>query len=337
MNHHLPRAAALLLPLALGLASAQSAPGTLPARPGAAPTPATSAPTRPAPVTPVAPVGSGASAATQNDPCREFTREAFAGKTLTAEQEQQRAASERRCREAESGNPDVLLDIPNVSVEQITLEVDDLQAHVALDARLANLLKLTAGADVSIAKVKLDIKGVRAQALLKVNLDNVERIIDRTLTTIDRNPQILEKLLTTVDNTVSTVGGVANNALQPGGVVDKAVGTVGGTLSNVTQPGGLLGQTVNNLGQTVQRVLDASGNIVERTVTPAGEVLGQAVNVGTLSSLKVLKETTNAAGQVVRQIQDTSGAVFEVTLDQNNKVIAYRLLQAAPAQGTPNK
>ena len=126
-----------------------------------------------------------------------------------------------------SDEPDVLLDIPNLSVEEITLEVDNLEAHLSVEARLANLLQLSAGADVSIDKVSISIKGVSAQVLLKVRLDNVAAIIDRTLTTIDRNPEILERLLTTVDNTVDTVGGVANTTLQPGGVVDNTVGTVG--------------------------------------------------------------------------------------------------------------
>ena len=58
---------------------------------------------------------------------------------------------------------------------------------------------------------------------------------DRTLTTIDRNPEILEGLLSTVDNTVDTVGGVANTTLQPGGVVDNTVGTVGGIAGSVTR------------------------------------------------------------------------------------------------------
>ncbi|SMB81681.1 hypothetical protein [Deinococcus hopiensis] len=319
--------ALLLAQLTLGTALAQS---TTPQ-----PTPRTPASTtRPAAVPPVTPVGAGTGTAAE-DPCAQFSVDANRGTKLTADQEAQRVASERRCQEAHTGNPDVLLDVPNLSVEEITLEVDNLRAHVALDARLANLLQLTAGADVSIDKVKLTIKGVRAEALLKVNLDNVARIIDRTLTTIDRNPQILERLLTTVDNTVNTVGGVANTALQPGGVVDKAVGTVGQTLNNVTQPGGVLTQTVNSLGQTVQRTVDATGNIVERTVTSAGQVLGQTLTVGNISSLKVLKETNNAAGQIVRQLQDTTGAIFEVTLDQGNKVIAYRLLQAAAGNTTP--
>ena len=134
-----------------------------------------------------------------------------------------------------SAEPDVLLDVPNLSVEEITIEVENLRAKIALEARLANLLHLSAGADIGVDNVKISIKGVEAQVLLKVRLDNVQAIIDRTLTTIDRNPEILERLLTTVDNTVDTVGGVANTTLQPGGVVDNTVGTVGQVAGEVTR------------------------------------------------------------------------------------------------------
>ncbi len=95
---------------------------------------------------------------------------------------------------------------------------------------------------------------MRAEVLLKVRLDNVAQIIDRTLTTIDRNPQILERLLQSVDTTVGTVGNIANTALQPGGV---------------------LSQTINTLGQTVQRTLDTTGNIVEKTLDTTGKVVNQ--------------------------------------------------------------
>lgn len=135
-----------------------------------------------------------------------------------------------------AAEPDVLLDVPNLSVEEITIEVENLEAHLSLEARLANLLHLKAGADVSVDNVKITIKGVEAQVLLKVRLDNVKQIIDRTLTTIDRNPEILERLLTTVDNTVDTVGGVASTTLQPGGVVDNAVGTVGQVAGEAIPP-----------------------------------------------------------------------------------------------------
>ena len=44
--------------------------------------------------------------------------------------------------------PDVLLDVENLEVEKITLEVDDLRAHISVLAELANLLNLSVGADV---------------------------------------------------------------------------------------------------------------------------------------------------------------------------------------------
>lgn len=228
------------------------------------------------------------------------------------DERRQREASERRRQEAATGDPDVLLDVPNLTVEEITLEVENLRAKVSLDARLANLLQLTAGADASIDKVKLTIKGVRAEVLLKVRLDNVANIIDRTLTTIDRNPQILERLLTSVDNTVNTVGGVANTALQPGGV---------------------LSQTVNALGQTVQRTLDTTGNLVEKTLDTTGRVVNQRT-VGSIldtaaTGLRVVGETTNGAGQTVRRLQDASGGIIEVTLDAAGKIVSSRVVQGA--------
>lgn len=226
---------------------------------------------------------------------------------------------------AETGDEDVLLEIPKLSVEEITLIVEDLRAHVALDARLANLLKLTAGADVSLGRVELTIKGVEAQALLKVRLHNVARIIDRTLTTIDRNPELLERLLQSVDNAVGTVGGIADTALQPGGVVDNAVGVVGQTLDNVTQPNGLLAQTVNRFGQTVERLVDQTGKIVERTLDATGKVVSQT-DLGSIADLELVREVTDAAGQTLRYFRDPSGRLIRATVDQAGKILETRVL-----------
>jgi hypothetical protein len=256
--------------------------------------------------------------------------------TTAARTARQPVGRSARDRAAAAGNPDVLLEVPNLRVEQILLEVDNLEVHLALDARVANLVSLKAGVDASIGRVKLDIRGVEAEAYLEVRLDNVARILDRTLTTIDRNPQILERLLTTVDNTVDTVGGVANTALQPGGVVSQTVGTVGRTLENVTAPGGVLTQTVNTLGQTVQRTLDTTGNIVERTLDTTGKVVNDRT-VGRLLDLPVVRETTNAAGQVVKQVRDTTGAVIEYTLDSAGRVINSRVVTSATATPQPRR
>lgn len=189
---------------------------------------------------------------------------------------------------ASGTQPDVLLDIPNLSVDEITLEVNNLQVHIALDARLANLLKLTAGADASIDNVKLSIKGVQAQATLIVRLDNVRAILERTLQTLDNNPQIVTQLLSTVDNTVGTVGGVANNTVGTvGGVANTAVGSLGGTLGALR----------------VGQVLD---------IARAG--------------LTQVSQTVNGSSQTVRQLRDRSGGLVEVITDTANRVVSSRSL-----------
>jgi hypothetical protein len=169
--------------------------------------------------------------------------------------------------------PDVLLDIPNLSVDEVTLEVDNLQAHIALDARLGTMLKLTAGADAGIDKVKLTIKGVQATATLVVRLDNVRAIIERVLQTVDNNPQLVAGLLSTVDNTVNTVGGVANNAVGTvGGIAGSALRT--GQVFDLAKSGlSLVGQTVNSAGQTVRQLRDPSGRLLEVVTDTAGKIV----------------------------------------------------------------
>jgi hypothetical protein len=165
--------------------------------------------------------------------------------------------------------PDVLLDVPNLSVEQLTIEVNNLQVHLALDARLANLLHLTAGADARIDNVRIDLRGVRAQATLIVRLDNVRAIIERTLQTLDNNPQIVTQLLSTVDNTVNTVGGVANNTVNAVGGVAGALLRNGQVLDLAATGLTEVSRTVNSAGQTVRRVTDRGGQLLE-VVTDAG-------------------------------------------------------------------
>src|SRR3954467_14429134 len=90
-----------------------------------------------------------------------------------------------------AGEPDVLLDVPKLGVEEISLEVDNLHARIALEARLADLVQLYVGADVDLERVALEIKGVEAQAQLRARLDNVLAIVQRALDTVDQHPEIL--------------------------------------------------------------------------------------------------------------------------------------------------
>jgi hypothetical protein len=227
---------------------------------------------------------------------------------------------------AEYREYDVIVDVPDLCVERIQLTVKGVDAHLSLNSRVANLVSVQAGADVAIQTVELGIHGVRAEALLLVDLDNVTYIVDSTLTFLDRSPQIVTELMGTVQGALGTVGSTANQLLRPGGPVTNLVGTVGQTLDQVTRPGGILTQVVNSTGQTLVRALGTGGTIVEHTLDTAGKVIG-STEVGSVLDLSTVRETTNTAGRVVRQVRDTSGALIELILDAAGSVTSARVLE----------
>jgi hypothetical protein len=127
----------------------------------------------------------------------------FAATSASAQQPTQRFAGTT----AVTPNRDVILEIPELSVDSIGLTVSDVKAHVALDANAMNLVQITAGVDVGIKKVQLGIVGVLAEVYLYVDLDNVAKIVNRVVQTLDRNPQILIQVLKTVDTGVNALTG----------------------------------------------------------------------------------------------------------------------------------
>jgi hypothetical protein len=201
---------------------------------------------------------------------------------------------------------DVVLDIPNVCVQRIFLKVDSVTAKLNLDARVANLLRVNAGADVLIGNVDLTIQGVRAQALLLVDLDDVVQAVDQTLTFIDNHPEVVNQLASTVANVGGTVGGL-----------------VGGLVNGL-----LLGNVRNATGQLVQRLVDqATGSIVERTLSATGQALAERA-VGSITSLPQVSQATNAAGQLVRRVRDQTGSVIEYIQDAAGKLSNIRLVSS---------
>jgi hypothetical protein len=176
--------------------------------------------------------------------------------------------------------PDVYVNVPDLHVDEIELDVENLEAHLALQARLANLLELRAGVHVAVEKVQLDIKGVAARALLKVRLENVHAILDRALTSIDRNPQILEGVVDTLDD-----------ALGPAGVVGETIEGVGRTVSSGASRGKLarLGG-----GLRSRRRGAYSGHRVTRAAAAAGLIGGAALAAHRNGGIeKTIKELTS--------------------------------------------
>ena len=88
-------------------------------------------------------------------------------------------------------SPDLDLDVPALQIDELDLEVEDLQLQVSLQTQLAGFVNISAGVNAHVGKVKLAIKGVEAQARLKVRLEGTLETLRRALETIDRNPQVL--------------------------------------------------------------------------------------------------------------------------------------------------
>jgi Uncharacterized protein conserved in bacteria (DUF2188) len=98
-----------------------------------------------------------------------------------------------------NGDPDVLLSVPDLGVDKIHLQMESLQADVDLRVRvLSDVVDLNVGASVNLGQVEIDIENLRVQAMLKVKLDKVAEIVDRVMTAIDNNPELITSLTSRV-------------------------------------------------------------------------------------------------------------------------------------------
>ena len=129
--------------------------------------------------------------------------------------------------------PDVYVYVPKVHVGELNIDVERLEAHLALRAEVANLVNLVAGVHVGIDKVKIDLKDVDAECELKVRLENTYNILDRTLTTLDENPELVKGLLDTAGTAVESTGEIGKEATGPGGALSELTSGVGDTLGNL--------------------------------------------------------------------------------------------------------
>jgi hypothetical protein len=240
--------------------------------------------------------------------------------------------------ERDSGGeePDVLLDVPVVKVDEINLEVEELRARILLQAEVLDLLKLNVGADVFIGHVGLEIKGVEAQALLKVRLDNVARILDRVLTTIDRNPQLLERLVEGAGTAIAEIGEGAGSAVEDVGEgAGSAVEDVGeGAGSAVEDVGEGAGSAVEDVGEGAGSAVEDVGEGAGSAVEDVGEGAGSAVE----STGEAVEDVGQRAGGAVEDTGQTAKRTAQGASRTADKAgsgadrTAKRTRRTAPAQ-----
>jgi len=170
---------------------------------------------------------------------------------------------------------DVYVDAPVVKVDEIKFELEDLRAHLAVLAEAGHFVQLSAGAGVRLGKVELDIQGVETQALLEVRLENVTKILARVLTTLERNPELLES----VGDALGDVGGGAHDLLTDAGDTVKSLGSGAG--SAVEDVGQGAGQGVEGLGQGAQQGVEGLGQGAQQGVQGVGQGVQQGLqNLG---------------------------------------------------------
>jgi hypothetical protein len=235
------------------------------------------------------------------------------GRTTVAEREYRDYATSPL---AETGqDPDILLDVPVIKVDKIYLKVADLEAHVALKAQVLDLVSLDVGVDVHLGKLEIDIEGVEAQALLKVRLDHVGAIVDRVMTTIDRNPELVRSLGQAVEDIGAGTGdmvGEAGEAVEDVGEgAGEALPEIGkGAGDAVDQVGQGAGQAVGDVGEGAGQAVGDVGEGAGQAVGDVGEGAGQAVGGAgqMLAAPKVAKDAAKDVAKTVAQELGTAAS-----------------------------
>jgi len=203
---------------------------------------------------------------------------------------------------ADYPEPDVYLNA-TVHVGTIDLQVDNLTAKINLDAQVLNLLSFNAGVDLSIDEVRLLIQNVNAKVLLEARLENLVRMINKTLSSIDLNPVIAtlgEDVGSIVNTTASALGSSSSSLAER-------------SLSYELEHNILYSTNNYRANKHTNQILAQNGNIVAHHLDNDGDSLGQTV-VGNY------KDEMTFTG-------------YETTVERNGEEVTEREYMYYPAHG----
>jgi hypothetical protein len=132
-------------------------------------------------------------------------------------------------------------------------------------AEAGHFVQINAGVGVRLGKVELDIQGVETQALLETRLENVTKILERVVLSLERNPELLKS----VGDALGDVGGGARDLLGDTGQTVKSAGKGAG--SAVEQVGQGAGEGVAGIGQGAQQGVEGLGEGAQQGVGGLGQ------------------------------------------------------------------
>jgi len=233
-----------------------------------------------------------------------------------------------RSERSDDDTPTFMLDVPVLNIDELNLEVNELRAHVSSRAELANFVKINVGVDVYIDDLKLDIKGLEAQALLRVELDRVLGTLDRALEAINNNPQILSEVVQDLDSAVEDTGGDASQGAreseQNADSVPQLEDIAGQVGETTQQTGDVSDRATDETAYEQDWSVDGSGNAAETPPGKSDEVESEE-KTGSLADLRIEEEYVDELGRIVGRARDESGNVVEEVLDDEGEVLAHNV------------
>ena len=206
---------------------------------------------------------------------------------------------------------DLVLDVPMLDVDELDLEVNELRAHVSLRAELADLVKINVGVDIYLDEVKLGIKGLQAQALLKVKLERVLGIIGEGLEVIDHNPQIVGQSVQTNQAPVGASKDVSQAAWEANR--NRGAG------ADPTE------DEADQVTEMTERISDETDRSPADEAEQAGDRQPEETTYATLTGngddLQTEEEYIDDQGRIVARARDDSGNMFEEIQDEEGNVL----------------
>ncbi|KAF2242426.1 hypothetical protein BU26DRAFT_494972 [Trematosphaeria pertusa] len=197
--------------------------------------------------------------------------------------------------------PDVYLNVPELHVGRIELDVEELQADINLNAKVAGLVQVNAGVQVSVQKINVTIADVDANLELIVRLGHLVDIVERVFDSLDLNPLLL-----------SLIGNVTN-------LIGEVIGAVDGLLGSITQGGKTLNFLVDNLGNIVQEVVGGAEGALSTIVGNYKQNMTQVGDEKQLGNGLIQKTFSfEQLGSLVDIIFNTAGQVVQATVQKKS-------------------
>ncbi|NVB81973.1 MAG: hypothetical protein HOV81_26565 [Kofleriaceae bacterium] len=218
-----------------------------------------------------------------------------------------------------AGEPDVLLEAPEVNIERISIETEQLRTGVSLFARIGNFVALEVGANAQLGNVSLKMRGVRAKGKVSVHLQKVYAIILRTLASIDRRPELAgsdKNLVPELRAAVGTETGEPAQALETaaapdadktGTAVEKIKGAIG-TASEVTTDQVKKGMpSAEGAADKVKKAVPSVAGAADKVKKAVPSVAGAAEKVKKV--VPSIEKTTDKVKQAAPSVEHAAGEV----------------------------